>query len=103
MTPREAERERLEAAISAAGFACVECGSDRVTLGYSPVLGWVPVIGHWRLARRAWYRRRKWCPCTCPGVAAARASLDLLDALVATVAVSSYGEPVWHRRERVSA
>jgi len=103
MMPAEAERERLAAAIAASGYACVECGSQAVSLDHSAALGWVPVIHHRRLARGSWYRRRQWCPCTTSGSrAAGRASIDLLDALVAVVALGDYAEPVIHRRERVT-
>jgi hypothetical protein len=103
MMPPDGERERLGLTIAAAGYCCVECGTRRVTAEHDPALGWVPVVHHHRVRRWRWWQRR-WCPATYPGtVAAWRASLDLLDALVSVVTVADYGELVRHRRERVSA
>ena len=93
-------RDELERAISACGFWCLECGSDQVRLDHAPLLGYVPVIVHARLDDG------EWCPALSGGPAAVLASLDLLDALLAVLAPyggHSYGDPVWHRRERLAA
>jgi hypothetical protein len=85
---------QLAAALAACGFRCVECGTDRVRLDSTPA-GYVPVISHWQLADGSW------CPALDGGPAARLASLDLLDALAAHVALADYGEfEPWHRRQR---
>jgi hypothetical protein len=94
-TGLDADRQRLQGAIDAAGYACVECGTTDVTLERAPG-GWVPVITHHVVGTGS-------CPCTHGGIAAIRAGIDLLDGMVATVAVPDYGADVWHRRERVTA
>ena len=96
MPDLDRERERLEVAIVLSRYRCVECDSAAVSLDYAPALGWVPVITHHDVGTGS-------CPCTHGGTAAMRATWDLLDAMVAAVAVSDYAEPVWHRRERVTA
>ena len=80
----------LETAVAACAFRCCECGSDEVVLKHAPAIGAIPVIRHWTLARGAW------CPVLDGGLAAERASLDLLDALAAVMGISQYGEPVLH-------
>ena len=88
----------LAAALAACAFRCVECYSDQVRLDHAPALGWVPVIIHWPVADGIW------CPALSGGAAARLASLDLLDALAAVMAVADYGEPEpFHRRERLGA
>jgi hypothetical protein len=95
-SPQPLSAAGLDAAVKACGFVCLECQSTAVWLDWSPLLGFVPTITHDRLPDGTW------CPCTWGGDAAALASLDLIDALAACVAVGDYGEQVWHRRERVS-
>jgi hypothetical protein len=84
--------DELAAAVASCGFRCVECQSDAVRLDWSHLTGFVPVIRHWEIAPGVW------CEATHGGAAAARVSLDLIDALAACVPVSDYGEPCWHRR-----
>ena len=88
--------DRLLAAIDAtrATFRCIECwsadiGADRLSNG-----SWRPYIAH-----------HIDCPCIRGNYqAAARVSVDLLDAIEhAGAPVAQYGEPdPWHRRQRVS-
>jgi hypothetical protein len=103
----------LAAALALCGYRCVECGSDVVRLDHAPRLGWIPVVVHWPVDPaasrwRRWLRsmlRRpvRWCPATHGGPAARLATLDLLDALAAAVALADYDEPVWHRRDLAAA
>jgi hypothetical protein len=93
MTPPAA----LAAAVASCGYVCVECGSGVVRLDHAPALGWLPVAAHWPLTGGGW------CPVLSGGPAARLASLDLLDSLSAAVALASYGEPVWHRRDLTAA
>jgi hypothetical protein len=111
MTPPEPPAA-LAAALASCGYACVECGSGVVRLDWAPRLGYVPVVTHWPVTVapprwRRWLRvllRRpeppvQWCPVLSGGPAAKLATLDVLDALAAAVALADYDEPVWHRRD----
>lgn len=93
MTPPAA----LAAAVASCGYRCVECGSGTVRLDHAARIGWIPVVSHWPLGGGAW------CPVLSGGPAARLASLDLLDAMAAAVALADYDEPVWHRRDHLAA
>jgi hypothetical protein len=86
--------ERLQAAIEAARFRCVECGNDHVTEENG-----IPVSHHWASAGFA-----EFCPVLGGGLAAKLCHEDLWSALEATglVPVAQYGEVAWARREPVS-
>jgi hypothetical protein len=93
--------DRILAAIDAARgtFHCVECwssdvGADRLADG-----SWRPWIAHWKTPDGE-------CPCIAGNYeAAARVSVDLLDAIEqAGAPLAQYGEdPPWHRRQKVTA
>lgn len=108
-------RDQLQAAIDVCGWACVECGSDQITVGWDgePIAD----SGHWDLTAAARRGVRRWldlllrrrvptayrCPVLIPGSPAmVRCALDVLDALhAAGLPVPDYGA-VTRYSERVA-